>query len=78
MFNRDLRTVLIDKATGDINTKVTNAAATGGAYLYADVYRWFTETSGLGLAEEAIKSISPPQAKREYDLAEILKSWEHT
>ena len=37
-FDEDVRCILIDKADGDIHTKVTNAKCQGGAYLYAEVY----------------------------------------
>ena len=72
-FNKDIRSTLIDKAAGDINTKIRSAKSKSGAYLYADIYKWFTETSGLGLAEQAIKLINPDPAKKEEGLAEALE-----
>ena len=47
-----------------------------GAYLCAGIYNWFTETSGLGLAEQAIKLINPDPAKRDEDLAVALEQRE--
>ena len=72
----DIRSTLIDKAAGDIHTRITNAKMRSGAYLYADIYKWFTETSGLGLAEQAVKLIAPDPVKKEEDLAEALEQWE--
>ena len=61
----DIKSILIDKAHGEIHTPVTNAQAKGGAYLFADIYKWFTETSGLGLAEQAMRLINPAQVEKE-------------
>ena len=70
-----MKSVLIDKAKGDIHTRINNAKYKGGAFLYADLYKWFTETSGLGLAEQVVKLISPDRIKKEEDLAETLETW---
>ena len=37
-FEEDVRCILVDKADGDIHTKITNAKGKGGAYIYADIY----------------------------------------
>mgnify|MGYP000441440866 CR=1 FL=1 len=44
--------------------------------MYADIYKWFTETSGLGPAEQAFKLINPTQVQKEEDLQESLEAWE--
>ena len=44
--------------------------------MYADIYKWSTNTSGLGLAEQAAKLITPAQAKKDEYLAEKLEAWE--
>ena len=72
----DIRCSLFDKTDGDIHTQKTNAKGQGGAYLYADIYKLFTETLGLGLAEHATKLMNPPQAKREDVIAESIEHWE--
>ena len=64
-FDRDLRNVLIEKAMGTVHTKVNNCVKKGGVYMYVDVYKYFTETSGLGLAEQCRKLMQPTQVKRE-------------
>ena len=44
--------------------------------MYAEVYRWFTETLGLGLMEQAAKLMNPKQASKETDAAEAIEQWE--
>ena len=44
--------------------------------MYAEAYRWFTETSGLGLMEQAAKLMNPPRASKETDVAEAIEQWE--
>ena len=44
--------------------------------MYAEVYKWFTETSGLGLSEQAAKLMHPKQAAKEEDIAEAIELWE--
>ena len=51
-LDRDLKTVLVEKASGTVHTKVVNGMPKGGVYIYTDIYKWFTETSGLGLMEQ--------------------------
>ena len=46
--------------------------------MYRMPYRWFTEVSGLGLAEEAKRLMQPDTPKREEDMAEALDSWGDT
>ena len=54
-LDKDLKTVLVEKAVGTVHTKVINGMPKGGIYIYNDVYKWFTETSGLGLMEQVRK-----------------------
>ena len=44
--------------------------------MYAEVYKWFTETSGLGLMEQAAKAMSPSQAAKEDNVADAIELWE--
>ena len=44
--------------------------------MYAEVYKWFTETSGLGLTEQAALLMNPKAASREEDIAEVIETWE--
>ena len=50
-LDKDLECILIDKAKAgsDILHRITNLKKHGGIRMYAEVYKWFTETSGLGL-----------------------------
>ena len=63
----------MDNADGDIHTKITNSKGKGGAYIYADIYKWFTETSGLGLVEQAAKLMNPSPAEKEDAIAECIE-----
>ena len=53
-----------------------DAESKGGMYTYLNVYKWFTETSGLGLAEQAAKLMNPQAAKNNYEIAEKVEEWE--
>ena len=44
--------------------------------MYAEVYKWFTETSGQGLMELTAMMMNPNQAAKEYDIAETMEMWE--
>ena len=56
----DLEFILVDKAKigSDILHRVQNAKPRGGIMMYAEVYRWFTETSGRGLVELSTQLLS--------------------
>ena len=41
--------------------------------MYAEVYTWFTETSGLGVAEQARKLMHPDAIKKEEELADRIE-----
>ena len=41
--------------------------------MYAEVYKFFTETSGRGLSQEVMKLMKPAQAKKEFDAAEAIE-----
>ena len=53
-----------------------NLATACGIMMYAEVYKWFTETSGLGLMEQAAKLMHPKQAAKEEDIADVMELWE--
>merc|ERR1712025_1271692 len=44
--------------------------------MHADVYKWFTETSGLGFMEQAALLINPKAASKEEEVAEAIEVWE--
>ena len=44
--------------------------------MYAEGYRWFTETSGLGLAEQSAQLMNPKTASKEEDVAGAIELWE--
>ena len=76
-LNRDLSFILIDRAKigSDVLSRIHNLQSLGGVRMYAEVYKWFTETSGLGLMEEAARLMHPKQASREEDVAEAIEAW---
>ena len=45
----------------------------GGIRMYAEVYRLFTETSGLGLKEQATRLMTPKRATKVEHIAEAIE-----
>ena len=74
-LDEDLSFILVDKAKlrSEIFNRIQNLKAEGGIKMYAEVYRWFTETSGLGLMGQAAKLMDPKQASKEADVAEAIE-----
>ena len=44
--------------------------------MYAEVYKWFTDISGLGLTEQAGLFMNPKPAAQEEDIAGAIEVWE--
>ena len=44
--------------------------------MYVEVYKWFTDTSGLGLAEQMGLLMNSKAAIKEEDIAEVIETWE--
>ena len=44
--------------------------------MHAEVYKWFTETSGQGLMEQPAQIMHPKAAGKEEDIAEAIEAWE--
>ena len=44
--------------------------------MYAEVYKWFTETSGQGLMEQSAHIMQPKAASKEEGIAEAVEAWE--
>merc|ERR1712078_956871 len=70
--------ILIDKAKAksDILQRITNLKGHGGVRMYAEVYKWFTETSGQGLMEQMQAMMDPKPAGKEEETAEAIEAWE--
>ena len=64
---------LIDKAKqgSDILQRIQNARKKGGIHMYAEIYRWFAATSGLGLAEQAARLMDPKPAASEAAISHV-------
>ena len=43
--------------------------------MYSEVHWWFTETSGLGLMEQAATQMHPKPAGRQEEVAEAIEAW---
>ena len=69
-----MKFLLIDKAEGDIYLNMANVSSKDGFELYATAHTWFTETSGLGLAEHARKLMNQNPATSEHGIAERLQA----
>ena len=74
-FEQDLKNILVEKSVGTVHTKVNNGMKKGGVYIYVDIYKFFTETSGLGLTAQARKLMQPEPAKNEQELNTRLEDW---
>ena len=73
--SRDIWKVLIDKAEAEAYDKIKTISQGEGLKAYAVIYRWFTDVSGLGLAEQARRLMHPEPPKKEDDLAEHVEMW---
>ena len=47
----------------------------GGVYVYTDIYKWFTETSGLGFMEQVRKRMHPDKVKHEAETTTRVEEW---
>ena len=76
-INDDLSFILIDRANlgSYILNRIQNLQSLGGVRMYAEVCKWFTETSGLGLMEQSSKLMHPKQASGEDEVAEANEAW---
>ena len=44
--------------------------------MYAEVSKWFTDSSGLGLTVQSALLMNPKAASREEDIAEVIETWD--
>ena len=72
-----LEFILVDKAKIGSETfhRVQNAKPRGGIMMYAEVYRWFRGTSGVGPGEQSAQLMSPKTATKEEDIAGAIELW---
>ena len=71
----DLYSILIDKAEDEAYDKIKNIDTNEGLRAYMVLYRWFTDVSGMGLAEQARRLMHPEPPKDEGGLAESIEAW---
>ena len=74
-WSAKLYTVLMDKAEGEAYDKIKGIIGRDGVEGYCRIYQWFTEISGLGLAEQARRLMHPDPPKTEEKLAEFIDNW---
>ena len=74
-LNQELYSIIIDKAEGEAYDKVKNLKTGEGFQAYMILYKWFTDISGMGLAEQARKLMHPDPPKDESGLAEAIETW---
>ena len=74
-LDSDLSFILVHKARlkSEILNRIQDLKAQGGIKMYAEVYRWFTETSGLGVMWQAANLMNPKVAAKESDVAEAIE-----
>ena len=65
-----------NKAEMEAYDKIKMVPKGEGVIAYGIMYRWFTDVSGLGLAEQARKLMHPDPPKREEELAEYVEMWQ--
>ena len=74
-ITRKLYTIIMDKSEGEAFDKMKGVQERDGLEGYGRIYQWFTEISGLGLAEQARRLMHPDPPKKEEDLAEYVDLW---
>ena len=63
-FSRDVNYILLEKVESLPYQKIAGIERLQGLLMYGTPYRWFTEVSGLGLAEQAKRLTQPDTPKR--------------
>ena len=72
----DVWDILLDEAENEASGKIKMIPKGHGVVAYGVPYRWFTDVSGLGLAEQAKMLMHPSPPKREEELAEHVEIWQ--
>ncbi len=67
---------MLDKAENEAYNKIKMIPKGHGIVAYGVLYRWFTDASGFGLAEQARMLTHPTPPKREEELAEHVEMWQ--
>ena len=74
--NESLWAVLKDKTQGETQERVDGVKEGNGTEAYKRMYKWFTMTSDLGLAERRTSIMRPNAPKKEENVAGALERWE--
>ena len=70
----DLYAILLSKTSGDIALKV-QSSGNDGLTAHVKIRRWFTDVSGMALAERRRQVICPAQVKKDEDVAAAIGKW---
>ncbi len=68
--------ILMDKAENEAYHKIKMVHRGEGVIAYGLVYRWFTDLSGLGIAEQARMLMHPSPPKKKEELADHAEIWQ--
>ncbi len=74
----DAWNILLDEAENEAYDKIKMVHKGKGITAYGILFPWFTDVSGLGVAEQARMIMYPSPSKREEDLAEHVEMWQDT
>ena len=74
----DVWNTLVDKADMERHDKIKIVPKRPGLGKYGVMCRWFTDVSGLGLAEQARRLMRPDPPKQEEALAEYVEMGQDT
>ena len=73
--SEDLNYVLVEKCEGDAMLQIKTQPRGQGIMAYIAIYKWFTGTTGLGLAARATRIMHPQTPKKEEDIIAAIDRW---
>ena len=74
-MSKSLYSVLLQKTDLEARTQAKNMSH-DGVFGYLRLNKWFTETSGLGMAERKRYCMMPPPPKKEEELVTAIEKWD--
>ena len=74
-MKKDMYSILIDKCEGDALLLVKNAKG-DGLMSFMRLNKFFTETSGRGMADRRRAVMRPDKSKKEEDIFRNVEKWE--
>ena len=74
-FAEAMHYILMDKCEGEALTRVRSVTNNDGIMEYMEVFKWFTETTGLAMTERMKTIMTPTPPKKEEDIADAIAKW---